>query len=154
MAANDNEHPISYVAEMGSRAGSDGTEKRVHLGYSAEGFHAAIETTKDGQARSATHQWGHAYPTISAATEAAWNEVFKNDSKEQSMAELPEHVKAEADRAAANVNKAEIKMADAGPAIHERAAPYDVKAMEAQREQQRQNALDRKAPEAPEPGKE
>lgn len=82
---------------------------------------------------------------MNGATEPAWREFFEKE--QTNMAEIPEHVKAEAERAAANVNKAEIKMADAGPSVNERADAYDAKAMEAQREQQRQNALEKKGPE-------
>jgi hypothetical protein len=59
---------------------------------------------------------------------------------------IPDHVKAQADTATADLNKTEIKMAEAGPPVAEKADPYDVKGMEAQREQQRQNALDNKTP--------
>jgi hypothetical protein len=79
------------------------------------------------------------------AAEPAWREVF---GKEQTnMAELPDHLKAKADAATADLNKTEIKMADAGPPVHQLADRYDTKALEAQREQQRQNTLDRKDPE-------
>ena len=62
---------------------------------------------------------------------------------------VPEHVKGEADKATADINKAEMSktMADAGSPVADNADPYDPKAMEAQRQQQRQNALDRKNPE-------
>jgi hypothetical protein len=84
------------------------------------------------------------------AAEPAWRE---SSGKEQNdVAELPEHLKAKADAATATLDKGDIKMTDAGPSVNDRADPYDARAMEAQRDQQRQNALDRKGPEpAPEP---
>jgi hypothetical protein len=144
-----NGNEISYVAEAGCRTTPDGSQSRVHLGYSSEGFHTIVETMRFGN-------WGEAHASIQAATEAAWKEVFENNTKEQNnVAELPEHVKAQVDQAVANVNKAEVKMADAGPSVNGLADAYDPQAMEAQRQQQRQNSLDRKAPDAGlEPGKE
>lgn len=145
MAANDNGNPISYVAETGRRTEPDGTEKRVHLGYSVEGFHSAIETTKNDQATE-PYQWGKAYPAISAATEAAWNEVFKNDPKEQHVAELPEHVRAKADEEMAKTGAQKMPVQDmnAAPAVDN----YDDqgKALDAMREQKRQEALQEKTP--------
>jgi hypothetical protein len=74
-----------------------------------------------------------------------WAEISQKE-KEQEMAELPEHVKAEAVQATTSMNKAEIQTAEAGRVVKDLADPFDTKAMEAQREQQRQNALDRKTP--------
>jgi hypothetical protein len=139
LTRNGNE--ISYVAETGCRTAPDGSECRVHLGYSAEGFHTVVETMRLGN-------WSEPHASIQAATEAAWTKVFESSTKEQNnMAEIPAHVKAEADKAMANVNKAEITITDVGPAINERADPYDTRAMEAQREQQRQSELDKRMPE-------
>jgi hypothetical protein len=77
--------------------------------------------------------------------EPSLREVFE---KEQSnMAELPEHLKAKADAATANLNKTQMAMADAGPSVNKLADAYDTKALEAQRAQQRQNVLDRKGTE-------
>ena len=82
---------------------------------------------------------------MNGATEPAWREFFEKE--QTNMAELPEHLKAKADAVTADLNKGGIKMADAGPSVNQLADSYDTKAMEAQRAQQRQNALDQKTPE-------
>jgi hypothetical protein len=81
----------------------------------------------------------------------AWREFFGKELT-NNMAEIPEHAKAAAENATANLNKGDMNMQNAGPSVNQLADSYDTKAMEAQREQQRQNALDRKGPEpTPEP---
>jgi hypothetical protein len=83
-------------------------------------------------------------------TEPAWREFF---GKEQSNMALPDHVKALADQARqeSGMEKVQPTNVDVGTPINDRADPYDTKALEVQRGQQRQNAVDRKGPETPEP---
>ena len=104
--------------------------------------HAKEDAVSIAQELSANRLSGE--PLINAAADSPWKDVFESGAKEKNVAELPEHVKAEADKAMADVNKTDLKMAEAGPPVNERADPYDGKAMEAQRDQQRQNALDKK----------
>src|ERR1700689_4242945 len=77
-----NGNRIRHVAQIGFRTEPDGTESRVHLGYSAEGFHAAVETTREGRVTWEPYRWGKAHLSIPAATEEAWKEVFESDLKE------------------------------------------------------------------------
>ena len=83
--------------------------------------------------------------TPANGAEPAWRDFFEKEKA--NMAELPEHLKAEADKATANLDKGSTNMKDAGAPVYDNADAYDAKAMEAQRAQQRQNALDRKGPE-------
>jgi len=84
---------ISHMTEVECRKEADGTEKRLHLGYSAEGFHAAVGSTAGGP-----YAWGKAYPEAKPALDAAWNTGPDSEHMEGGkMAELPEHLKAQAD---------------------------------------------------------
>ena len=139
---------------------------RVHVGRSARGFHAGIEATEHGDGKG-TVRWGTAHETEQAATQTAWasirdanggvmpesqdtkfrkleNELFT--SREDDMAEIPDRVKALADKAAQGAATAKGTNVDmGGTPTAQLADAYDTKALEAQRAQQRQNALDAKA---------
>jgi hypothetical protein len=97
------------------------------------------------ESMSADRLRGEEARLLVVAAEPAWKEMFEKE--QNNVAELPEHVQAKADAVTADLNKTEIKMMDAGPSVNQLADSYDTKALEAQREQQRQNALDRKGPE-------
>jgi hypothetical protein len=68
------------------------------------------------------------------------------------MAELPEHVKAQADKVVAEAGANKMAVKDLG--VQDVADWNDPKAMEAAREQQRQNALQEKTPEPEQPDRE
>jgi len=68
---------ISYAAEGESRTQPDGTEKQVHIGWSTEGYHAAVRV-EDPDVPYIFREpckWGKAHSTVNEATEDAW----KND---------------------------------------------------------------------------
>lgn len=89
------------------------------------------------------------------APEAAWNTGRESERVEGNKMPIPDNVKAEADArmAESKMEKAPVQDMGGTPAA-QTADPYDAKALEAQREQQRQNARDDKAAErGPEPDK-
>jgi len=135
---------IVHLTEVGSRIEADGTERRLHLGYSAEGFHAAV-----GSKAGAPYEWGKPHPEAGAALNAAWNSGPGN-VEDKKVAEIPDDVKAQADAAVAQTGAQKMTVQDMGET--KGADAYDTKAMEAQRERQRQDALQEKTPEpAPTP---
>lgn len=130
---------IVHLAEVGSRIEADGTERRLHLGYSAEGFHAAV-----GSTAGAPYEWGKPHPEAGAALNAAWNSGPGN-VEDKKVAEIPEHVKAEADAEVAKTGAQKMPVQDMGET--KAVDAYDTKALEAQRERQRQDALQDKTAE-------
>jgi hypothetical protein len=69
------------------------------------------------------------------------------------MAELPEHVKAEADAAVAKTGAAKMPVQDMNPAPAVDNYPDRGKELEAMREQKRQEAVQEKTQPSPEPDK-
>lgn len=130
---------IVHLTEAGSRLEADGTERRLHLGYSVEGFHAAV-----GNRVAAPYEWGKPHPEAGAALKAVWSSWPQNVEDKQ-VAEIPEHVKAEADAAVNKTGAAKMPVQDMGETKGVDA--YDTKGLEAQRERQRQDALQDKAAE-------
>jgi hypothetical protein len=142
---------IAHLKEVEFRREADGTEKRLHLGYSSEGFHAAVGTTAGGP-----YDWGKAYPEAGPALKAVWDTSPDSEKAEgKAMAEIPDDVKAQADAQLAGTQKYAIQDMGGTPAA-QTADAYDTKALEAQRERQRQDAQQNKTaepqPEQPDKG--
>jgi hypothetical protein len=137
---------ISHMTEVECRKEADGTKKRLHLGYSSEGFHAAVTAKAGGP-----FDWGKAYPEAKPALDAAWNTGPDSERMEgNKVAEIPEHLKAQADAVRTQTGAQQYPVRDMGET--KGAEAYDTKALEAQRERQRQDAIQDKAAE-PQPDK-
>jgi hypothetical protein len=141
-----NGNPITHLKEVECRTETDGTEKRLHLGYSGEGFHAAIENTTKGYATHEPFEWGKAYPEAGPALKAVWDTSPDSEKGEgKTMAEIPDDVKARADMAVSRAGAEKMPVQDMGET--KGAEAYDTKALEAQRERQRQDAIQDKTAE-------
>jgi hypothetical protein len=103
---------ISHMTEVECRKEADGTEKRLHLGYSSEGFHAAVTAKAGGP-----FDWGKAYPEAKPALDAVWNTGPDSERMEGSkMAEIPEHLKAQADAVREQTGAQQYPVKDMGGA--------------------------------------
>jgi hypothetical protein len=141
---------IAHLKEVEYRREADGTEKRLHLGYSSEGFHAAVGSQAGGP-----FDWGKAYSEAGPALKAVWDTSPDSEKGEgKTMAEIPDDVKARADMAVSRAGAEKMPVQDMGET--KGAEAYDTKALEAQRERQRQDAQQNKTaepqPEQPDKG--
>jgi hypothetical protein len=71
---------ISRISTSGWELNDDGTtERRFHIGQSKEGFHAAIETSVQGNDGFGGEEWGHVHPTKEAASRVARKAIRNAD---------------------------------------------------------------------------
>jgi hypothetical protein len=71
---------ISRISTSGWELNDDGTtERRFHIGQSKEGFHAAIETSVQGNDGFGGERWGIAHPTKEAASRDARKAIRNAD---------------------------------------------------------------------------
>lgn len=126
---------ITHLTEVERRTDADGTERRLQLGYSTEGFHAAVSSNAGGP-----YQWGTPHPEAGPALNAAWKSGTDSEKeKGEKMAEIPESVKARADAEVAQTGAQKMEVVDMGEPKGVDA--YDTKALEAQRQKQREDAI-------------